>query len=534
MDSAKVHDRRWAILSVLVVSLLVVVLDNTILNVALPTIERTLHASQAQQEWMVDSYTLVFAGLLFTWGVLGDRYGRKRILMLGLALFGAASLLSAYSGSPEMLIATRALMGIGGAAVLPATLSIISNVFEPAERGKAIGIWAGATGIAVAIGPITGGALLQAGFWWGSVFLVNVPVVIAGVIAVGILVPESKDPRPLRLDVPGVLLSIAGLMTFVYGIIKGGQLNDWTSPLVVGTIFGGAAIIALFIWRERSSDHPILDVSLFRKPAFSAASAAITLNFFALFGAMFYLTFYLQFVRDYNPLQAGIRMLPVAIAMAIFAPRSPVFVRRYGAKAVCATGLFLVTSAFLMYQLIGQDTSIWVLEGLLFVQGVGMANVFAPATESIMSTLPRARAGAGSAVNNTVRQVGGALGVAIIGSILSAAYRHGIEGSLTSLPPGAAHAAGESIGATNAVVAQASAQGADLSAVSAAANSAFIDAMHVASIASAAVAFIGVLVVLKWMPTRAPLSVDEPGEAATAATAAGAPAAVRETESALV
>ena len=531
MDSAKVHDRRWAILGVLVVSLLVVVLDNTILNVALPTIERTLHASQAQQEWMVDSYTLVFAGLLFTWGVLGDRYGRKRILMLGLALFGAASLLSAYSGSPEMLIATRALMGIGGAAVLPATLSIISNVFEPAERGKAIGIWAGATGIAVAIGPITGGALLQAGFWWGSVFLVNVPVVIAGVIAVGILVPESKDPRPLRLDVPGVLLSIAGLMTFVYGIIKGGQLNDWTSPLVLGTLFGGAAIIALFIWRERSSDHPILDVSLFRKPAFSAASAAITLNFFALFGAMFYLTFYLQFVRDYNPLQAGIRVLPVAIAMAIFAPRSPVFVRRYGAKAVCATGLFLVTSAFLMYQLIGQDTSIWVLEGLLFIQGVGMANVFAPATESIMSTLPRARAGAGSAVNNTVRQVGGALGVAIIGSILSAAYRHGIEGSLSSLPPGAAHAAGESIGATNAVVAQASAQGADLSAVSAAANSAFIDAMHVASIASAAVAFIGVLVVLKWMPTRAPLSVDEPDEGATAA---GAPAAVRETESALV
>ena len=312
MDSAKVHDRRWAILGVLVVSLLVVVLDNTILNVALPTIERTLHASQSQQEWMVDSYTLVFAGLLFTWGVLGDRYGRKRILMLGLALFGAASLASAYSTSPEMLIAMRALMGIGGAAVLPATLSIITNVFEPAERGKAIGIWAGATGIAVAIGPITGGALLQAGFWWGSVFLVNVPVVIVGVIAVGMLVPESKDPRPLRLDVLGVLLSIAGLMTLVYGIIKGGQLNDWTSPLVLGALLGGIAIVGLFVVRERSSDHPILDVSLFRNPTFSAASAAITLNFFALFGAMFYLTFYLQFVRGYDPLQAGVRVLPVA------------------------------------------------------------------------------------------------------------------------------------------------------------------------------------------------------------------------------
>ena len=287
-------------------------------------------------------------------------------------------------------------------------------------------------------------------------------------------------------------------------------------------LLGGIAIVALFVVRERSSDHPILDVSLFRNPTFSAASAAITLNFFALFGAMFYLTFYLQFVRGYDPLQAGVRMLPVALAMAIFAPRSPVFVRRFGAKAVCAAGMLLVTAAFLMYQLLGQDTSIWVLEVLLFVQGVGMANVFAPATESIMSTLPRARAGAGSAVNNTVRQVGGALGVAIIGSILSAAYRHGIDGSLTGLPPAAAHAAGESIGATNAVVAQASAHGLDMSAVSAAANSAFIDAMHVASIVSAAVAFLGVLVVLKWLPSRAPVQVDEPDAELPAAPASGA------------
>ncbi|HMA45851.1 MAG TPA: DHA2 family efflux MFS transporter permease subunit [Frankiaceae bacterium] len=507
-----VHDRRWAILGVLVVSLLVVVLDNTILNVALPTIERTLRASQSQQEWIIDSYTLVFAGLLFTWGVLGDRYGRKRMLQLGLALFGAGSVAAAFSSSPGMLVATRALMGIGGAAVLPSTLSVITNVFAAAERPRAIAIWAGFSGMAVAIGPITGGALLEH-FWWGSVFLVNVPVVVLGITAIALIVPESSNPRPQRLHVPGVVLSIAGLVSLVYGIIKGGQHGDWGSPPVLATLLGGIAVLAVFVATQARSDHPVLDVTLFRNPAFSAASAAITLVFFALFGATFYLTFYLQFIREYSPLSAGVRLLPVALALAFFAPRSARMVRRFGAKAVCTTGLLLVTAAFLCYQLVGVGGSIWKLEALLFLQGMGMANVMAPATESIMSTLPRERAGAGSAVNNTVRQVGGALGVAVLGSLLSSSYRAAVEPALSPLPPGLRTTAGESIGATKAVAAQLGEQG---RALLDPAKDAFVHAMHVTSLGSALVAFVGALVVLRWLPGRAAPA----GPAATADRAA--------------
>ncbi len=511
MDPATIHRRRWYILAVLVVSLLVVVLDNTILNVALPTIEETLHASQSQQEWFINAYTLVFAGLLFTYGVLGDRFGRKRILMIGMLLFGSASALCAFASSPAWLITTRALMGIGGAAVLPSTLSIITNVFEPAERGKAIGVWAGFTGLAIAIGPITGGALLER-FWWGSVFLVNVPFVLLGLVAIAVLVPESKDPNPRGIDIFGVLLSMTGLVLLVYGIIKGGQHGEWTSPAVLGTFLGGIVVLGAFVAVERRSAHPSLDITLFRNPAFSAASVAVTAAFFALFGATFYLTFYLQFARDYSPLQAGIRLLPVAFALAFFAPRSATMVRRFGAKAVCTAGLLLVTVAFLMYQLIDTTTSIWVLEGLLFVQGVGMANTMAPATESIMSTLPRERAGAGSAVNNTVRQVGGALGVAIIGSILSATYRAGITPELAKLPiPTAVRdTAAESLGATKAIIAQA---GGRLDGVLPQAHDAFIHAMHVASLGSALVAFLGAMAVLRWLPGKPAEAARRPADA---------------------
>lgn len=517
MDSATIHRRRWYILSVLVLSLLVVVLDNTILNVALPTIEETLHASQSQQEWFINSYTLVFAGLLFTYGVLGDRFGRKRMLMIGMLLFGAASALCAFASSPAWLITTRALMGIGGAAVLPSTLSIITNVFEPAERGKAIGIWAGFTGLAIAIGPITGGALLER-FWWGSVFLINVPFVLVGLVAIAALVPESKDPNPRGIDFFGVVLSMTGLILLVYGIIKGGQNGEWTSPPVLATLLGGIVVLAVFVAVERRSDHPSLDITLFRNPAFSAASVAVTAAFFALFGATFYLTFYLQFAKDYSPLQAGIRLLPVAFALAFFAPRSAKLVQRFGAKAVCTGGLSLVTVAFLMYQLIDTTTSIWVLEVLLFVQGVGMANTMAPATESIMSTLPRERAGAGSAVNNTVRQVGGALGVAIIGSILSASYRAGITPELAKLPipPAVRDTAAESLGATKAIIGRADGR---LDGLLPQAHDAFIHAMHLASLGSALVAFLGALAVLRWLPGKT--AAPEPRSAGDSAEAEG-------------
>src|SRR5690349_5778159 len=338
------HPRRWVILGVLVISLLVVVLDNTVLNVAMRTIADPVHglgATQAQLEWTINSYTLVFAGLLFTAGVVGDRIGRRRMLLIGLVLFGLASLVSAYAQTADQLIWARALMGIGGAAVLPSTLSIIANVFDPRERGRAIGVWAGAVGLGVAIGPVVGGALLEK-FWWGSVFLINVPIIAAGLIAIAFLVPESKDPKPGRVDLLGVLGSIVGLVALVYGIIDGGE-HGFSRPQSWGAILVGLGVLALFVWHEKRSDHPSLDVRLFRERRFTSAVGAVGLVFFAAMGTLFFLSFYLQLLRGYSPLQAGLLMTPFAAAQLIFAPRSAAMVKRFGPRAVCAAGLALVT-----------------------------------------------------------------------------------------------------------------------------------------------------------------------------------------------
>jgi DHA2 family multidrug resistance protein-like MFS transporter len=494
------HPRRWTILGVLVLSLLVVVLDNTVLNVAMRTIADPVHglgATQAQLEWSINSYTLVFAGLLFTFGVLGDRIGRRRMLLLGLVLFGLASLASAYSQTPTQLIWARALMGVGGAAVLPSTLSIISNVFDPRERGKAIGVWAGAVGLGVAIGPVVGGALLE-NFWWGSVFLINVPIILLGIVLVGTMVPESRDPSPGRVDLLGVLLSIAGLVAFVYGIIDGGE-HGFSRPQSWLSIMLGLAILVVFVWYERRSDHPSLDVKLFRNPRFSAAAGSIGLVFFAAMGTLFFLAFYLQLVRGYTPLQAGLLMTPFAAAQLIFAPQSAGMVKRFGPKAVCATGLGLVTVGLVGFATVDSTTPIWILCVFTFIQGAGMANVIPPATESIMSTLPRERAGVGSAVSNTVRQLGGALGVALIGSLLSTIYRGQLGDVVNALPPGARTAARESVAGAYGVATQAGPGGPKLIA---AANDAFVTAMHWAAAGSAAVALVGIGVVLVWLPGR--------------------------------
>ena len=422
---ARVYRRRWIILGVLITSLMAIVLDNTVLNVALKTIAEPvagLGASQSQLEWAINSYTLVFAGLLFTFGVLGDRVGRKRMLMVGLASFGLFSLITAYSHSPDQLVWARAAMGLAAAAVMPQTLSIISNVFDPAERPRAIGIWAVAVGIGIAIGPIVGGLLLDH-FWWGSVFLINVPFCAASVAAIALLVPESKNPNPGRIDYVGVLASIAGLVLLVYGIIQGGDKGSWIHPDVLGTAAAGLAILGFFAWYEARIGHPSLDVRLFRDPRLSSAIGALSLVFFGMLGALFFLSFYLQSVRGYTPLKAGAFSLAFAVAQMLMAPRSTALVRRFGAKWVVASGLLLVTAALISYQLLNVATPIWVLAVAFFVQGAGMGLVMPPATEAVMSVVPRERAGAGSALTNTARQVSGALGVAVLGSILAQAYR---------------------------------------------------------------------------------------------------------------
>ncbi len=468
MTSGDGHPRRWAILGVLVVSLLVVVLDNTILNIALPTIQSDLSATPGELVWAVDSYILVFAALLFTWGALGDRLGRKKVLVIGLIIFGLASALSAFAPSAQMLIGARALMGIGGAAVLPTTLAIITVVFPPHERGKAIGMWAGAVGAAVALGPILGGALLQHPQWfrwltgndWGSVFLINVPIVIVGLLAIVKVVPESRNPDPRRLDIVGLVLSIVGLTALIYGIIRASETRNWLDISVLGPIFLGIAIIIAFLYLEHRSDHPSFDVSLFKNRGYAVSIAAVSLAFFALSGITFSLPFYLQVLRGYDTLTAGLCFVPFAAGQLLSAPRSATTVARFGYRPVMTAGLTIVSVALLALVFVQIDTPIWILLVVFFAFGLGMGSVIAPASTVMQNVLPLARAGAGSAVQNTVRQVGGALGVAIVGTVLATQYASNLTASWSTAADGAipaplVDAASESIMAAQVVLGQA-------------------------------------------------------------------------------
>jgi EmrB/QacA subfamily drug resistance transporter len=502
------HERRWWVLATMTVCLLVVIMGTTILTVALPTLQRELDATQGELQWAVDAYVLVFAGLLFSWGVLGDRIGRRKVLLIGLAVFCVGSLLAAYSSGPLQLIACRAVMGVGGAAVQPATLAVITNVFPPAERGRAIGVWAGAAGIAVAGGPLAGGAVLEH-FWWGAVFLLGVPVAVVAALGIVAFVPESRDPDPGRLDVPGVLLSIVALAGLVYGIIHAGSGAGWTTPGVLVPLAGGLVLLALFVWLQRRSSHPALDVSLFRNPAFSAAAGALALNLFALLGATFYLVYYLQGVRGHTPLESGATLIPVALTMALMAPQSSRLAQRYGAKAVCGTGFLLIAASFLGFVTLGAGSPLWLVLVILAVQGSGMGSVMAPATESIMSVVPREKAGAGAAVNNSVRQIGGALGIAVLGSLLASAYASRIGDQVGVLPGAVREEAGRSLIATLEAIRQAGQSGdGDLALAAAAlvdpAREAFVGAMHVTAVATAAASLVAALVVALWLPGKLP------------------------------
>ena len=519
MTSGEGHPRRWAILGVLVVSLLIVVLDNTVLNIALPTIQRDLGASAGELVWAVDSYILAFAALLFTWGALGDRYGRKRILVIGLIVFALASAASAFATSPGVLIGFRALMGVGGAAVLPTTLAIITVVFPPHERGKAIGAWAGAVGAAVALGPVLGGLLLQHPEWfswitgndWGAVFLINVPIVLIGLIGIWRVVPESRNPHPRRLDLIGLVLSVIGLTLLIYGIIHASSTLSWTSPGVLIPMLAGAAIIGVFLWYEARSDHKSFDVSLFRNRGYAISLAAVSLAFFALSGITFTLPFYLQILRGYDTLTAGLCFVPFAVGQLLAAPRSAAMVLRYGYRPVMTTGLILVALSLFGLIYIQLTTPLWLVLVVFFVFGFGMGNVIAPASTVMQNVLPLARAGAGSAVQNTVRQVGGALGVAIIGTVLATQYASRVSPALGRLPdqvpPEARDAAENSIVATDAVIQGLQESGAPDSVVQAlqsAAYDAFLSSAHVTYVVSVVVVVIAALLVGFGLPHITP------------------------------
>lgn len=493
---------RWWTLAVLSASLVIIGLDNTILNVAIPTLQTELGASASELQWMVDSYVLVFAGLLLTMGALGDRFGRKKMLQAGLLIFGASSLLAAFSDSSGELIAARAVMGIGGALIMPSTLSIITDVFPREERGKAIGIWTGMAALGIATGPALGGFLLEkSGFGWGSVFLINIPVVAIAIAAGLFLVPESRDPVPPKIDIPGAALSISFLSILVYAIIEA-PAKGWLDPLVLAAFGGSLLLGAAFIITELKVPHPMLNLSFFRNPRFSAGVAAITLAFFALFGMIFVLTQYLQFVHGYSALEAGIRITPFAFGMMLGAANSHRLVRKLGTNKVVAMGLLILAGSLASLALWDVDTAYWVIGATIVIMSFGIANAMAPATDAVMGAVPLAKAGVGSAMNDTTRQVGGAFGIAIIGSLLNSIYSSGMNDSqaVSNLPPEAAAAASNSIGMAVEVASRLPAPAGE--ALLAAAKGDFVDAMGVAFLVAAGVAFAGAVIVARFMPAR--------------------------------
>jgi EmrB/QacA subfamily drug resistance transporter len=501
LEGAGPNPRRWQILAVLCISLFVIVMDNTIVNVALPTLARELDAGTSSLQWIVDAYTLVFAGLLLAAGGLGDRFGRKGALLAGLALFGAFSAAGAFASSTGQLISARAVMGVGAALIFPTTLAIVVNVFtEPRERAAAIGIWTAIAGVGVALGPISGGWLLEH-FSWGSVFLVNVPVTVAGIVGTLVLVPRSRDPRAPRLDLPGLALSIAGVTLLVWSLIEAPS-HGWISATTIGGIAGAAVLLAVFSWWERRVPAPLLDVNLFRNMRFTAASLAITLGFFALFGFIFLVTQYLQLVKGYSALQAGVRTLPFAIAMVVAAVSSPKVVPRIGTKVVVAAGLALMAAGFAIASTNDAMTSYSVIASAMVLMGFGLGSAAAPATDSILASVPREKAGVGSAVNDTTREVGGTLGVAVLGSIMASVYGGRILDALsgTSLPAGLRAAAGDSLAAALQIAGGVG--GAAGRGIALAAQDAFVQAFQIGSVVTGAVALVGAVIALLFLPAR--------------------------------
>jgi EmrB/QacA subfamily drug resistance transporter len=499
MTQAQIHARRWWILGVLILSLFTATLDNTIMNVALPTLARELSATTSQLQWMVDAYVLVFAGLLLVAGALSDRYGRRLALLAGLAIFGVGSIVSAFVTTADQLILARAFMGIGAALTMPATLSIITNVFPDDERPKAIAVWSAVSAIGIVIGPILGGWLVQS-FAWSSIFLVNVPVVLVGIAAVLAIVPESKADRAPGLDPAGAALSVGGLVALVYGIIEVPS-RGWTDPLIVGSLAAAAILLTAFVAWERRVAEPMLDVRLFRNMRFTAASLSVTLVMFSLMGVLFFLTQYLQGVLGLSAFDTGVRFIPLAIGIILSAPLGPVLTRVAGAKIATAAGLIVTAGSLLLLSTVDVTSSDLLIQAVLAIAGFGMGLAMTPATDAIMGALPKAQAGVGSAVNDTTREIGGALGVAVLGSIFSATFANEMAGVASGLPADVAAVVRDSIGGALAVADQVG--GVAGEAIVAAARSAFVDGMATASLIGAGVAIAGAVVAAVWLPARA-------------------------------
>ena len=498
MAQSRIHRMRWWTLAVVSVTVVLATIDETILNVAIPSLQRDLGASASSLQWILNAYMLVFGGLLLTMGGFGDRFGRARMLRYGLAVFALSSLGAALAQSPAQLIGARAIMGMGGAMMMPATLAVIVNVFKEKELPKAIAIWAMMAGIGIALGPTLGGALLKY-FYWGSVFLVNVPIAGLAIAASLFLVPDSRDPESRPLDIPGALLSMGAVSALILAIIEGpgwGAASPWLAITVAAAVILGVG----FVLRERQAQYPLLDFALFRLPRFSTGAAAVSLAFFSIVGFIFGFTQYLQFVQGHSPLAAGIRFLPIAGGFMLGAIASEELVRRFGTTRVVAAGLVIMTATMPLVLLWEVNTSYLVIGPIVAMFALGVGLVFAPAAEAVMGAVEAAKAGVGSAMNDVTQMLAGALSIAVVGSVMYAIYAARLGDAVASLPAEAGEIARDSIGA--AVQLAASLPQEDALVLSVAARSAFTDALGLAVLIGAGFSLVGVLVVARFMPAR--------------------------------
>jgi EmrB/QacA subfamily drug resistance transporter len=490
--------RRWRMLAVLSLSLLVIGLDNTVVNVALPTLQRHFHASASTLGWVVDAYLLVFAGLLLTAGTLGDRFGRKRALQAGLALFALSSAVVPLVTGAGALIALRALMGAGAALIMPATLSTISAVFPLEERGRAIGIWAATAGAGIGLGPLAGGLLLEH-FAWSSVFLINVPIAALALVAGARLVPDSRDPCPGRLDPVGAGLSMAALLALLYAIIQAPE-RGWLHVLTLACFAAAAALGVAFVAWERRVEHPMLPLGLFRSPRFSVASLAIAFCHFGVLGMIFALTQYLQFAHGFSPLQAGAAMVPVALGMILGSDSGSRLAARLGTTRVVTAGLCGLVLTYASTLLWTPGLTYWAIGPTIFALSFTSGWVMAPATGSIMGAVPVGRAGVASAMNDVTRLTGGALGIAVVGSVITSIYASRVAGALDGLSPAARATARSSVGSARALADRL--PGADGEALTAAAARAFTDALGLGLACAALLALMAAAIVAWRLPAR--------------------------------
>ncbi|MBN2238372.1 MAG: DHA2 family efflux MFS transporter permease subunit [Dehalococcoidales bacterium] len=499
--TSTIYRRRWWTLVVIAISVLIVILDSTIVNIALPTLQREMNTTQSELQWIINSYILVFGSLMLTTGSLGDRFGRKRMLQAGILIFAAASAIAAFAATGGSLIIWRAVMGIGGAMILPATLAIITNVFPKEERGKAIGVWAGLNGIGIALGPIIGGLIIDK-LEWNWIFLINLPIAVIALVLGLFLVPNSRDPNPKKIDIPGTVISAAALAGLSYGLIQGGK-DGWTDAWVIASLAGAVVLIGVFILWERFTSHPVIEISFFKDRNFSAGVGSVCMMALAMIGVSFGMTLYMQFVQQFTALETGIRFIPMAVGVLLGSGSSHRATSKFGTRAVIAAGFAGTAIMGALASFWEVSTDFWIIGLVLFGFGFFLGYIAAPATTAVMGSLSEERAGIGSAMNTVSRMISGSIGVAIIGSILGTVYSSSFKEAVSviqGLPVAFTEAASDSVGVAVTLAGQLPPEAAET--VTGIARQSFMDGWQVTSLITCGLSIVGAILISRIMPSR--------------------------------